>query len=116
MATAEPESVVIDVWTAPSGRQEEVIDRLRVLFEQFQNMAGFIDGRVHASLDGTKVVSYSRMRSAVDRQDAEQQEQICEQLQALESIARPHRDDYELAWVFSPPPEPGPVTASYGQV
>ena len=66
MSPKEPESVIMDMWEVPPGRQQEVIDALRGLIEEMRPMEGFVDGRVHASLDGSKVVSYSTMRSAAD--------------------------------------------------
>jgi hypothetical protein len=64
MSPKEQESEIMDMWAVPSGRQQEVIDGLLGLFEQLRLIDGFVDGRVQAGLDGTKVMSYSRMRSA----------------------------------------------------
>ena len=65
-----PESVMIDIWTVPSGRQEEMTEGLRAAFEQFRLIDGFIGAGVLANYDGTKVASYVRMRSAADLQSA----------------------------------------------
>ena len=85
----------------PSGRQQELIDQLRELLEQARRTDGFVDGRIHASLDGSRVVSYSTMRSAADNQGFQERDEIHERMQALEAIAVPHRSAYELVGVFT---------------
>ena len=63
MSPTEPESVIMDMWEVPPRRQHELIDALRELLEQMRTIDGFVDGRIHASLDRSKVISYSTMRS-----------------------------------------------------
>ena len=111
MSVKDQESVIIDVWEVPAGRHQEVIDALRELLERLRLMDGFVDGRIHASLDGTKVISYSMMRSAADHKLAVEREDIRERLQALEAIAAPHRNTYELVCVFTARPH-GPTDFS----
>ncbi len=104
----------MDMWEVPPGRQREVIDALRELLEQMRTIDGFVDGRIHASLDGSKVVSYSTMRSAADHQRFQKRDEIRERMQALEAIAVPHRSAYELVCVFTASTETGPAQASKG--
>ena len=89
MAPKEQESVIMDMWEVPPGRQQELIDQLRELPDQARRTDGFVDGRIHASLDGSRVVSYSTMRSAADHQSFQERDEIHERMQALEAIAVP---------------------------
>ena len=107
MSPTKPESVIMDMWEVPPGRQREVIDALRELLEEMRSIDGFVDGRIHASLDGSKVVSYSTMRSAADHQSFQERDEIRERMQALEAIAVPHRSAYQLECVFTAPTETG---------
>ena len=114
MSPSEPESVIMDMWEVPPGRQREVIDALRELLEQMRIIDGFVDGRIHASLDGSKVMSYSTMRSAADHQSFQERDEIRGRMQALEAIAVPHRSAYQLECVFTAPRETGPADMSRG--
>ena len=114
MSPNEQESVIMDMWEVPPGRQRELIDALRELLEQTRLVDGFVDGRIHASLDGTKVVSYSTMRSAADHQRVQERDEIRERMQALEAIAVPHRSAYQLECVYTAPTETGPADVSHG--
>ncbi len=96
----------MDMWEVPPGRQQEVIDALRKLLEQMRTSDGFVDGRIHASLDGSKVISYSTMRSAADHQRFQERDAIRERMQALEAITVPHRSAYQVEYVFSAPTAP----------
>ena len=104
----------MDMWEVPPGRQQELLDALRDLLEQMRRIDGFVDGRIHASLDGSKVVSYSTMRSAADHQSFQERDEIRERMQALEAIAVPHRSSYQLVCVFTAPAETGPTHVSHG--
>ena len=114
MSPNEQESVIMDMWEVPPGRQQEVIDALRELLEQMRRIDGFVDGRIHASLDGSKVVSYSTMRSAADHESFQERDEIRKRMQALEAIAVPHRSAYQLVCVYTAPTETGPVDVSHG--
>ena len=104
----------MDMWEVPPGRQQEVIDALRELLEEMRRIDGFVDGRIHASLDGSKVVSYSTMRSAADHESFQERAEIRKRMQAVEAIAVPHRSAYGLVCVFTAPAETGPVQVSAG--
>ncbi len=78
-----------------------MIDALRELLEQARLLDVFVDGRIHASLDGNNVMPYSTMRSAADHQRFEERAEIRERLQALEAIAVPHRNAYQLDCVLT---------------
>jgi len=115
MSSKEPESVIMDMWEVPPGRQRELIDALRKLLEQMRTIDGFVDGRIHASLDGSRVISYSTMRSAADHESFQERDEIHERMQALEAIAVPHRSAYQLECVFTAPTdETGPAHVSKG--
>ena len=114
MSPKEPESVIMDMWEVPPGRQRELVDALRELLEQTRLIDGFVDGRIHTSLDGTKVISYSTMRFAADHQRVQERDEIRERLQALESIAVPHRSAYQLECVYTAPTETVPADVSKG--
>ena len=68
MSGSTQESVIIDIWTVPPGRQEEMINELRAAFERFRLIDGFIEGGVLANGDDTKMASYVRVRSSADRE------------------------------------------------
>ena len=114
MSPTEPESVIMDMWEVPPARQQELIDALRELLEQARLIDGFVDGRIHASLDGSKVISYSTMRSAADHQRFQERDEIRERMQALEAIAVPHRSAYQLECVFTARTATGPADVSQG--
>jgi hypothetical protein len=78
-----------------------LIDGLLELFERFRSSDGFIEGRVLKGAGGTTVVSYLCMRSAADQQGLDEQPAIQAGLETLRQIARPHRDLFELVWVFT---------------
>jgi heme-degrading monooxygenase HmoA len=107
-------SVVIDIWTVPSGREQEIIDALCAAFEQFRCMDGFIEGGVLANSDGTRIASYVKARSAADLQRGMEQEAIRERLRELERLGSSHRDAYERKWVAVPPGDRGSVEVSHG--
>ena len=109
-----PESVMIDIWTVPSGRQEEMTEGLRAAFEQFRLIDGFIGAGVLANYDGTKVASYVRMRSAADLQSAAENDEVRERLRALEAIGSSHADAYERTCVIAPPMDSGPIEVNLG--
>jgi len=110
----EHESLVIDVWTVGAERRQELIDGLLAVFERFQSSEGFVEARVLQGSAGTAVLSYLRMRSAAEQQRLDEDLEIQARLEALRTIARPHRDLYDLVWVFTPPTNKGPVSMSPG--
>jgi hypothetical protein len=110
----DQESIVIDAWTTGAERQQELIDGLLELFERFRSNDGFIEARILKGSGGTTVLSYLRMRSAADQQRLDEQPAIQAGLEALREIARPHRDLFDLVWVFTPPSHEGPVSPSRG--
>jgi hypothetical protein len=57
MSGSTQESVIIDIWTVPPGRQDEMVNELRAAFEQFRLIDGFIEGGVLANGDDTKIAS-----------------------------------------------------------
>ena len=114
MSPEEQESVIMDMWEVPPGRRQELIDAPRKLLEQMRHIDGFVDGRIHASLDGSKVISYSTMRSAADHQRFQERDEIRARMRALEAIAVPHRSASQLECVFTAPVETGPAQFSPG--
>lgn len=114
MLGSTQESVIIDTWTVPSGRQEELINELLAAFEQFRLIDGFIEGGVLANGDDTKVASYVRMRSTTDSERAAEHQELRERMNALTAIGSSHADAYEHRWVIAPPRHSGPVQTSRG--
>ncbi|MGO9496423.1 MAG: hypothetical protein ACLQA5_06885 [Solirubrobacteraceae bacterium] len=114
MPGIEQESLVINVWAVGVEQQQELIDGLLALFERFQSSEGFVEARVLQGSRGTAVLSYLRMRSAADQQRLDEDPQVEARLEALRKIARPHRDLYDLVWVFTPPSNKEPVSMSRG--
>ena len=110
----DQESIVIDAWTTDAERQQELIDGLLELFKRFRSSDGFIEARILKGSGGTTVLSYLRMRSAADQQRLDEQPEIQAGIETLRKIARPHRDLFDLVWVFTPPSDEGPVAPSRG--
>jgi hypothetical protein len=110
----DQESIVIDAWTIGAERQQELIDGLLELFEQFRSSEGFIEARILKGSGGTTVLSYLRMRSAADRQRLDEEPEIQAGLDALRKIARPHSDLFDLVWVFTPPVNEAAASTSRG--
>jgi len=99
------ESVVIDACTIPDGRQQEVIDKLRAMFDQMRLLDGFLGGELFLSADGKTVLCYSRMRTAKDRQGVEDNAEMLAAWKDLQAIATLERKAFELTRVFYPPKE-----------
>jgi hypothetical protein len=114
LSERDQESIVIDAWTTDAERQQDLIEGLLALFERFRSSAGFIEARILKGSGGTTVLSYLRMRSAADQQRIDEEPEIQAGLEALRQIARPHRDLFELVWVFTPPSDEGPLAPSRG--
>lgn len=114
MSTGAQESVIVDVWTVPSGRQEAMIKELHAAFEQFREIDGFIEGGVLSNGDETKVASYLRVRSAGDLPRGAKLEEVRDRLSALAAIGSSHADRYDHIWVIAPPRDRGPVHTSRG--
>ena len=114
MSGHDQESIVIDAWTTDVQREQELIDGLLRLFERFRSSEGFVEARILKGSGGTTVLSYLRMRSAADQQRLAEQPEVEAGLEELQKIARPHRDLFDLVWVFTPPVDDGPVPTSRG--
>jgi heme-degrading monooxygenase HmoA len=114
MSVRPQESVMIDIWTVPSGHQQEMAEALRDAFEDFRSIEGFCEGGVLANQDGTKVAAYLRMRSPAELQRAVEQDDARERTRELREIGSSHADTYERLWVIAPPMEHGPVQVSHG--
>ena len=54
MSPTEPESVIMNMSEVPPGRQRELIDALPELLGQSRLIDGFVDGRIHASLEAAR--------------------------------------------------------------
>jgi len=110
----DQESIVIEAWTTGAERRQELIDGLLELFKRFRASDGFVEARILKGSGGTTVLSYLRMRSAADEQRLHEEPGIQAALEALRKIARPHRDLFDLVWVFTPPSDEGAVFPSRG--
>ena len=98
MSDCAQESVLIDVWTVPSGRQADMIKEPLAPFEPFRLIDGFIQGGVLAHGDDTKVASYLRVRSAADLQRGAVRDEVRGRMSALAAIGSSHADAYERMW------------------
>jgi hypothetical protein len=114
MSGHDQESIVIDAWTTGADRQQELVDGLLALFERFRSSDGFVEARILKGSGGTTVLSYLRMRSPADQQRLDEQPEIQAGIEAMREIARPHRDRFDLVWVFTPRSDEGPISPSRG--
>ena len=114
MSGDDQESIVIEAWTTGAERQQELIDGLLELFKRFRASDGFVEARILKGSGGTTVLSYLRMRSAADEQRLHEEPGIRAALESLRTIALPHRDLFDLVWLFTPPSDEGPVYPSRG--
>ena len=114
MSAQAQELVIVDMWTVPSGRHQQMADALRAAHEQLRRADGFIEGDVLSNDDDTKVATFVRFRSAEDWQRVAEHEEFREQMRALEAIGISHANAYERIWVIAPPTDRGPFDASYG--
>ena len=112
----DQESIVIEAWTTGAERQQELIDGLLELFKRFRASDGFVEARILKGSGGTTVLSYLRMRSAADEQRLHEEPGIQAALEALRKIARPHRDLFDLVWVFTPLPTKGRSSPRAGRI
>lgn len=59
--------VLINVFTVPADRQQELIDLLtRATQEHVRHAVGFVSARLHRGLDGTRVTMVAHWRSKQD--------------------------------------------------
>jgi len=115
MSADAQELVVVDIWTVPSGRRQEMTEALRAAHEQLRRADGFIEGDLLSNDDDTKVAAFVRFRSAADWQRVAELEEFREQMRALEAIGISHADSYERVSVIAPPTDGGPLEVSYGK-
>jgi len=93
----------------PGERHQELINGRLRLYERFPSSEGFLEGRVLHGSEGNAVLSYLRLRSAADQQRLDDNPEIRAGLEALQKIARPHREVYDVVWVSTPPSDQVPV-------
>ena len=114
MSLHPQDSVIIDIWTVPSGRQQEMIDQLLAAFEELRLIDGFVEAGALPNRDTTKVAWYLRMRFPGDRKSVAAREAVRKRMRTLESIGGSQADAFERKWVIVPPRESGPTEVSYG--
>ena len=103
MSEAAPEqSIILDMWTVPDGRQEEFMDALVGLFELVRKLDGFLEGQILTGVDSSLFVCYARMRSAEDRDAALIDPQVGALRRSIGGIAHPRPHAYTLARTFTP--------------
>ena len=115
MSAQAEELVIVDMWTVPSDRHQQMADALRAAHEQLRRADGFIEGDVLANDDDTKVAAFVRFRSAEDWQRATELEEFREQMGALEAIGSSHAETYARISVIAPPTDRGPIEVTHGQ-
>ena len=103
MSEATPEqSIILDMWTVPDGRQEEFLKALEGLFELVRRLDGFLEGQILTGVDQSLFVCYARMRSAKDRDAALIDPEVEAGRRAIGGIAHPRPHAYTLARTFTP--------------
>jgi hypothetical protein len=108
------ESVIIGIWSVPSGREQEMIDALLDAFQELRLSDGFIEAGALQNREKTKVAWYLRMRFAENGNGAAEREGVRQRIRALESIGGSRVDAFERVCVIVPPSETGPTEVSYG--
>lgn len=95
-------ATVIDVWTVPDGSQPDVVSALNSLYELLILRDGFIEGAIYESKDRTRIISWSRYRSARELQGALDDPTIAAVTRKLRGLAHQDLHEYEPIHVFAP--------------
>ncbi|HEX2810633.1 MAG TPA: antibiotic biosynthesis monooxygenase family protein [Kineosporiaceae bacterium] len=79
---------LINVFTVPPERQQELLDLLSEATEQVMAaMPGFVSANLHRSEDGTRVVNYAQWRSRQDFAAMQQDERAREHMARAARLA-----------------------------
>jgi hypothetical protein len=96
--------ILIDVWTVPSSRREELVQRVReILRDLVVERPGFVSARVYESNDGGAVMVSIAMRSIEERQHLTDDAEVHEALRELRMIAHSQVRLYRLIDNFGEP-------------
>jgi heme-degrading monooxygenase HmoA len=101
MPDAEQPSIIVDAWRVADGDQEEFIDALVGLFSRLRKLDGFIDGEILRGVDATRFVTYTRMRSASERDAAFIDSELQGVLRTIRGIAQPDPGTYTVFRKFT---------------
>jgi heme-degrading monooxygenase HmoA len=94
MPDAEQPTIVVDAWRVTDGQQEEFTDALEALFSRLRELDGFIEGEILRGVDPTRFVTYTRVRSARERDAAFIDSEVRRVLRRIEGVARPDPGSY----------------------
>ena len=107
MPDAEQPTIIVDAWRVTDGEQGEFIDELVGLFSRLRELDGFIDGEILRGVDPTRFVTYTRIRSARERDAAFIDSEVRRVLRRIEAIARPDPGSYTALRRFTAEDPPG---------
>ena len=96
------DALVVNAWVVADGAQGEFVELIDGLFEYLRTLDGFIEGAVLRGANPTRFVSYTRMRSARDRQRLFDDGQVSAQLRAAGRIAQADLHSYDVVRSFGP--------------
>jgi hypothetical protein len=101
MTDAEQPSIIVDAWRVADGSQEEFIDTLVGLFSHLRKLDGFIDGEILRGVNPTRFVTYTRMRSASERDAVLIDNEVQGVLRTIRRIAQPDPGGYTVLRKFT---------------
>jgi heme-degrading monooxygenase HmoA len=102
-ASPSSESIMADLWSAPDGTQEALLDSLNELFEHLRRCPGFIEGQTLRGVNPTKILAYARFDSAAAQQQAQDSPGVDALVRGLREIAHQNLGRYTVAETFLPP-------------
>ena len=97
------ESIMADLWSAPDGTQEALLDALNELFEHLRRCPGFIEGQTLRGVNPTKILAYARFDSSAAQQQAQDSPGVDALVRGLREIAHQNLGRYSVAESFLPP-------------
>ena len=96
----QPVVTLINVFTVPPQRQQELIDLLvRATDDVMRHRTGFVSANIHRGLDGTKVANYAQWRTRADFEAMLEDPRCQEHMAAAAAIAGFEPVLYEVASV-----------------
>jgi heme-degrading monooxygenase HmoA len=96
---AEP-SIVVDTWVVADGSQDEFVAALCQMFARLEQLDGFVRGTLLEGVDRTRFVTFARMRSAREREDAFLDPEIEAMMRRIGGIAHASPHAYSVVRRF----------------
>lgn len=95
---------LVNVFTVPPERQQELVDLLVSATAQTMcHQPGYVSANIHRSLDGSKVVNYAQWRTAEDLQAMLANPEARPHLEAANDLALSEPGLYEVVYTHSQP-------------